>query len=239
MARLDLETIKARIRALRAMTQENGCTEHEALSAAALASRILAEHGLTLEEVESIRLSQSVGDAVEDARFTPSTREVVFCLVAIARHFDCEVWSNGIHSFTLFGLPQDVFAAQTLSEIVCDAMEVAWDDYKTHKRREPVGWRDNPVQHARIREAFMGAMGTKIARRLVATKSAPRAPPNSKALVLAKHDIVRRAMVERGIHLGQSKPITFVDDFHASVAGSSAGGRVDLSNPFKVRPGKS
>lgn len=232
----DLEAIKARIRALRAMTQENGCTEHEAISAAALASRILAEHGLTLEEVESIRLGEWVGDSVEDAVFTPRTEEVVFCLVAIAQHFDCAVWSNAGRTITLLGLPQDVFAAQTLTEIICDAMEVAWDDYKTHKRREPIGWRENAVEHERIRKAFLGSMGDKIARRLAAMKACPAAPSNTQALVVAKNEIVRRAMAERGIHLRKGKPITFEDDFHASMAGTSAGGRVDLSNPFKVRP---
>lgn len=42
----DLDKIKAKVRALRSMTAEAGCTEAEALAAAAAAARIMAEHGL-------------------------------------------------------------------------------------------------------------------------------------------------------------------------------------------------
>jgi len=233
--RKNIEALMARIRALRAMTQANGCTEHEAISAALLAARILEENGLSLEDVETLRVQPRVGRSVDEVTFAPATSEIGYCVDAIAHYFDCAVWMSGSSFYTLLGLPQDVFAAQTLLEIVGDAMEISWDDYKTHKRREPIGWRDNSVQHDRIKQAFLGAMGIKIARRLNAIKSAPASTGNGQALVLAKSDIVRRAMQERGIVLEKGEPLKLIDDFHASVAGSSAGDRVDLANPFKVQ----
>lgn len=47
----DLDKIKARIRALREKTMDNGCTEAEALAAAEVAARIMAEHGLSDADV--------------------------------------------------------------------------------------------------------------------------------------------------------------------------------------------
>jgi hypothetical protein len=46
------EKIAARIRALLAKTVENGCTEDEAVSAAAKAAELLARYNLTVDEVE-------------------------------------------------------------------------------------------------------------------------------------------------------------------------------------------
>jgi len=230
-----LNNIKARIRALRAMTVENGCTESEALSAAGLVTKILAEHGLTLEEVERIRAQPDVSSDVELSALRPRMAEISYCLVAIAEHFDCEVWCSGGQAFSLMGLPQDVFAARTLAEIIADFMFVEWEDYFTHKRRDPPGWKENPTLHHRIKQAFLGTMGVKISDRLRRAKRDLSTSGNGTALVVAKQDIVRRAMAARGIHLSKGQPITFEDDFHAAVAGAFAGKRADLSNPSKVR----
>lgn len=43
------EKIAAKIRALRAKTVENGCTEAEALSAAEMLAKLLAQYNMTLD----------------------------------------------------------------------------------------------------------------------------------------------------------------------------------------------
>lgn len=48
----NLDKVRARIAALRAKTQANGCTEAEALAAAEMAARIMAEHGFSDLDVE-------------------------------------------------------------------------------------------------------------------------------------------------------------------------------------------
>ena len=48
----DLEKLKGRIQALRAKTVENGCTEEEALSAAAKVADLLDQYDLSLTDVE-------------------------------------------------------------------------------------------------------------------------------------------------------------------------------------------
>ena len=47
-----LDKLKARIQALRAKTTDNGCTEDEALSAAAKVAELLDRHDLSLTDIE-------------------------------------------------------------------------------------------------------------------------------------------------------------------------------------------
>jgi len=47
-----LDKLKLRIQALRAKTIDNGCTEEEALSAAAKVAELLDRHDLSLTDVE-------------------------------------------------------------------------------------------------------------------------------------------------------------------------------------------
>ena len=48
----ELDKLKARIQALRAKTIDNGCTEDEALSAAAKVAELLDRYALSLTDVE-------------------------------------------------------------------------------------------------------------------------------------------------------------------------------------------
>ena len=48
----ELDKLRARIQALRAKTIDNGCTEDEALSAAAKVAELLDRHDLSLSDIE-------------------------------------------------------------------------------------------------------------------------------------------------------------------------------------------
>jgi hypothetical protein len=71
--------LMARVRKLLAMTEDRGCSEGEAANAAAMASALLAEHNLSLEEV-------SVGDDPE-----PVTRDEMD--LGLARGWKAHVWN--------------------------------------------------------------------------------------------------------------------------------------------------
>jgi hypothetical protein len=85
----DIESIKARIRALRARTVQNGCTEAEALTAAEKVMQLLARHDLAAEQVdiaeEDVLLSTS----------GPSTLEPLFIMVAWVCHCEMLVVTGG------------------------------------------------------------------------------------------------------------------------------------------------
>src|SRR3982750_2639624 len=62
-----LDKLKVRIQALRAKTIDNGCTEEEALSAAAKVAELLDRHDLSLTDVE-LRAAQCDRRAYETYR---------------------------------------------------------------------------------------------------------------------------------------------------------------------------
>ncbi|WP_457587315.1 DUF7168 domain-containing protein [Ensifer canadensis] len=65
---MDRETLRRRIAALKQMTQSRGCTEAEAMTAAAKVAELLREHGLSEAELEMCSSSADVssrGDAAK------------------------------------------------------------------------------------------------------------------------------------------------------------------------------
>lgn len=229
-----LEAVKARIRALQRMTIENGCTESEAMVAAAKVQEILLQWGLSLADVEDIRRRGAWTDEALDGSVALRFQEMKFCVVSLSEFFDCECWGDHGGGVSFLGLKQDVFAAMTLFEIVADAMDLKWADYREHKRRLPLGWQQDPLQSERIRGAFLGAMACRISQRLLAAKAQLRAEVSRNALVLVKKDIIASKMSEMGLELTKGEALVLEEDNHASLAGSFAGASVDLSNPFKV-----
>jgi len=107
-----LDKLKVRIQALRAKTIDNGCTEDEALSAAAKVAELLDRYDLSLTDVE--------------LRAAPCERRVYGthrkkriplddCIGAIAHFCDCRVWREknaaGESSYVFFGLGADIEVA--------------------------------------------------------------------------------------------------------------------------------
>jgi hypothetical protein len=108
----DLDRLVQRIRALRAKTVEQGCTEQEALAAAEKVAELLDRHGLSLSELDLRRQScEGIGVETDRKRRGP----IDDCMGTIAAFFDCRVWGETSEDATLryifFGLPADVQAA--------------------------------------------------------------------------------------------------------------------------------
>ena len=84
-----LEKLKARIQALRAKTIANGCTEGEALTAAAKVAELLDRYDLSLTDVE-------LREAVCERRAYETRRKKRIpldeCIGAVASFCDCKVW---------------------------------------------------------------------------------------------------------------------------------------------------
>lgn len=101
----DIDKLKARIQGLRAKTIENGCTEEEALSAAAKVAELLDTYDLSMTDVE---LRQ---EACERAEFETQKKQSLpldACIPAIAEFADCKVWRmknpDGAFRFVFFGM---------------------------------------------------------------------------------------------------------------------------------------
>ncbi len=115
----DLDRLVQRIRALRAKTVEQGCTEQEALAAAEKVAELLDRYGLNLSELDLRRQScEGIGIETDRKRRGP----IDDCMGTIAAFFDCRVWSETAEDATLryifFGLPADVQAAVYLHDLI-------------------------------------------------------------------------------------------------------------------------
>lgn len=115
----DLDKLVARIKALRAKTVEQGCTEQEALAAAEKVAELLDRYGLSLSELD-LRQQVCEGIGVETGR--KRRGPIDDCMGTIAAFFDSRVWAemaaDGMIRYIFFGLPADVQAAVYLYDLI-------------------------------------------------------------------------------------------------------------------------
>jgi hypothetical protein len=115
----DIDRVIERIRALRSKTMDRGCTEAEAMAAAAKVSELLARYDLTLDEI-SLRKSECEGARIATGRKRRAAVDT--CMSPIAAFADCRVWSeegqDGALHYVFFGLKADVEAARFLHDLV-------------------------------------------------------------------------------------------------------------------------
>jgi hypothetical protein len=126
-----LDRLKIRIQALRAKTIDNGCTEGEALAAAAKVAELLDRYELSLSDVE-IRETPC-----EERVFETHLKKRIpidECIGAIASFCDCRVWREknaaGESSYVFFGLRSDVEVAHYLTELIDSAVRAELGRFK-------------------------------------------------------------------------------------------------------------
>ena len=126
-----LDRLKTRIQGLRSKTTDNGCTEAEALLAAAKVAELLDRYDLSLTDVE-------IRDAVCEQREYETYRKkrvpIDGCIGAIANFCDCRVWREknqvGDARYVFFGLRSDVEVAHYLTEVIDNAVRFELGRYK-------------------------------------------------------------------------------------------------------------
>ena len=127
----DLDRVLQRIRALRDKTIDQGCSEQEALAAAAKVAELLDRYGLSLSEVEiKEQACESVGIDT-DRRRRGAFDE---CIPSIGDFCDCKVWGEAASGrpirYIFFGLPADVEAAHYLYDLIEATFETETANFK-------------------------------------------------------------------------------------------------------------
>ncbi|HZC12376.1 MAG TPA: DUF2786 domain-containing protein, partial [Thermoleophilaceae bacterium] len=110
----ELAKVKARIRALAAKTVDRGCSEAEAMAAAAKVGELLDVYGLSMSEVELRE------EACVQRRFAtpgPGRTALRWLLPALLRFCECRGWTDGRRDIVLFGLEPDVQMAEYLLHV--------------------------------------------------------------------------------------------------------------------------
>ncbi len=163
-----LDKLKVRIQALRAKTIANGCTEDEALSAAAKVAELLDRHDLSLSDLE-LRASPCERKVFETHR--KKRIPLDDCIGAIAHFCDCRVWREknaaGESSYVFFGLRPDIEVAHYLTELIDAAVRAELGRFKTSADYGRLRHQERHLANA----SFALGMVTSIAKKLTAMKA--------------------------------------------------------------------
>ena len=221
----------ARIQALQAKTTDRGCTEQEAMAAAAKVAELLDRHGLTAAELE--REAQPC----ERRELTTSRSRIGpfdECGPAVAAFFDCRFWfetdAEGRLRHVFFGLPTDVAAASYLMHLIAHAFETAANRF----RAGPEYTRGRGGRRRALHTSFVLGLSQGVQAKLAAMRAEREASLRTQPgrnLVLAKAGVVDAEVEKLGLRFRTRNPATRRVDPAAFDAGHEAGER------FEVRPG--
>src|SRR5579864_4905202 len=162
-----LDRLKTRIQGLRSKTTDNGCTEAEALLAAAKVAELLDRYDLSLTDVE-------IRDAPCEQREYETYRKkrvpIDGCISAIANFCDCRVWRErnqvGDARYVFFGLRSDIEVAHYLTEVIDNTIRSELGRYKISPAYRRFRHQDRHMANA----SFNLGMVASIADKLTAMK---------------------------------------------------------------------
>ncbi len=216
------DKLRSRIQALLAKTVGNGCTEDEALAAAAKVADLLDRHALSMTDVE-LRATACVRVVYQARR--KKRMPLGDAIGAIAAFCDCRVWRekgmDGETHFVVFGLPADAEAAVALAGLVDDAVRAELGRYKSSPAYLALRHQDRHLANA----SFALGMITSVADKLDVMKSGRDSAnrQGSRDLVVVKTSVVDEEFRALGVSLETSQGGGRVVSPDAYEAGEAAG----------------
>jgi hypothetical protein len=227
------ESILARIRALTSKTVEAGCTEGEAVAAAAKVAELMDRYGFAtadLEEKEEI---------TAETFFAPGKRlgSLRSLCVDIASFCDVKVWAtrpsrSEAAGVRYFGRESDVQVALYLTHLLDTAMRGAWSDHYNRFLRSA----DDRLNGRTLRAAFEAGMRSRLRSRLAEIKAERNRSVDAatgrtgRDLVVVKGNEVAVAFRALGMHLtGGGVRRGSIADRDSYDAGKAAGDRVTIT----------
>jgi hypothetical protein len=196
----DLDKLKSRLQALRSKTTANGCTEEEALSAAAKVAELLDRHDLSLSDLE-IREEQCEQSTIDTNR--KQRQPISACIPAIAEYCDCKVWREkdemGIR-YVFFGLRPSIEMAHYVYDVIATAMHTAWLHYARSRRFIRYGQDE--------KGSFLFGMAVSIADKLNAMKASrdeANRVSSGRDLMVVRHAIVESEFAKLDLNLRRGR----------------------------------
>jgi hypothetical protein len=211
------------IQALSRMTTENGCSEAEALTAAAKLDTIMEKYSLSLEKLETVDPISACEEAFVE--WEKKLHPVVDVGSGILEFTDTRGWymSGPNPRMVFFGLPGDVRIACHLVKIIQSAMDMEWNLYWVFN-----SWGSTSKNVAR--KNFMMGMATRISERLQTLKQEREARSNkNREIVIWKRGIIDKAYLALGIELRNCRSDFGAFDEKSFSAGDAAGNRAPLN----------
>lgn len=214
------EKLAKRIRALAAMTVENGCTEDEAITAARKLAEMLAEHNMSVDEAMMREQPFSEHreqreDAIGERLWKPAE--------AIAFLTGARYWTSPagvLASITFFGFDHEVDVAKYMLAICSRAMQ---DGKRRVERQYALKIPARRRQHV---IAYLDGMADTLRRRIRALKPAT---PTGTGLVVLHGALIDAALKERGTEIEERRTRGSRDFDPSYAAGALAAERVALN----------
>jgi len=224
----ELDKLKVRIQALRAKTIDNGCTEDEALSAAAKVAELLDRYDLSLTDVE---MREAPCERLEYETWRKKRIPIDGVVGAVAHFCDCRVWreknQTGEARYVFFGLRSDIAVALYLTELIDTAVRTELGRYKTTPDYRRFRHKERHMANA----SFALGMVASIADKLTAMK-AVRDEVNSSTgrdLVVLKTAIVDAELEKLDLNLRKQRRASRTVSTTAYEAGSTAGASLAIN----------
>jgi hypothetical protein len=230
-----MERMKDKIRKLRARASDGASSESEAVKAIEIADKLMAEHALTVKDLE--KAVDSGG--IETGSWTKGTKKlhhVQYLAASISLLTETNGWvatdTDGIESLVFMGFSADVEYALYLSDLCFNAMEAEWDSF-----RISAPYLDSPSRgRPRLREDFMRGMASRIREKMmniVALRrtQAPEVSQIGTSLVIAKRSMIASALENSGVNIRKrraSKKRTKTD-IDAFLSGRMAGDATNIT----------
>lgn len=237
---MEIEAVITKIRKLCDKTVERGCTEHEALAAAAKVGELLRMYNLSLDKVF---LEQQTCIQGYVCLKTKNRGSVDGCVTAIAAMCDCKVWFNhgwgNPSQYVFFGLDTDVEMAKYLYTNISSAVEAETKAFKSS-----LDYTIRNVHGKHLVTSFQKGMAYRIICRLQDMTSLRRkqeSEPVSQgeavtSIVLVKHKKVETEYEKLGLHLTTVYRKNRNVHHDAYNIGKQAGERVNLTRPVGSHP---
>lgn len=227
------EKIISKVQALLAKTVAAGCSEQEAMSAAAMADDLMRQYDLSYTDIEAEVEADVYGArkrAMPNTARRRSPHEVNYCVIEVAKYWDCRAWQGKDGLLVFFGERNDTENAHQMIALLQSAMDAELGRYN----KSPA--RPKTVHGKTIRTSFMMGMVRRLnerLRELKAARSQANAPRTGTALVVVKTQVVNNKFTVYArdnnikIRVTTSRRRTGSDAAYG--AGQFAAGRVDLN----------
>lgn len=186
-----------RIRALLAKTAANGCTESEAMAAAAKAAELMRQYDLSMSDID-VERTKSEGCTEGPTEEFDLARHLDILATAAAAFADAAMWRElaGLRRpgepekgrYVFFGCPSDVEIAGYVFAICVRALET-----QSAAHRRTVALMRAAVRE-RMTRSFRDGMATSMARKLHDIREARRASSGGRDLVPLKSALVKDAL---------------------------------------------
>jgi hypothetical protein len=229
------------MRALSAKRVENGCSEHEAMSAADLLARMMDRFGFSQLDLSENGKSSELTTGIWRSP-TRKNGSLAYVSNSVSEYCDCKVWLSGkgttSEGIAFFGHEEDTMLASFLMDSFNAAMGSEWEAYRRSMGAvvDPRTGRPKAVVSTKDRQTFEIAMMGRLSSRLRDMKADRNVRVDEptghtgRALVVVKTAAVNAGFQELGIRLRKSRATSKrLRGSDAYAAGQAAGARVNIT----------